>query len=140
MKTTAALLAIGALLSIAGGATATQPKGDPMLASHIHLAVKDLPATIDWLEKVWNLKPTYRDDRMASVPFGKFAILFDASMTDTPTTIGFDSSNCDEDFRSVVSRGAVAIESPTDRPWGVRSAYIRGPGAIRFEIEQMLRR
>jgi hypothetical protein len=61
------------------------------------------------------------------------------SAADTTATIGFDSQNCDEDFRAVVARGGIALERPTDRPWGVRSAYIQGPGALRFEIEQPLR-
>ena len=140
MRTTAVVLVIAAMVAGVGNVRAMQSKGDPMLASHIHLAVKDLGGTVTWLEKVWNLKPTYRDDRMASVPFGKFTIIFDASTADTATTIGFDSSNCDEDFRTVVSRGGVALEPPTNRPWGVRSAYIQGPGALRFEIEQPLGR
>ena len=139
MKTIAAVLLIAGV-TIADGATAIQTKGAPMLASHIHLAVKDLPGAVRWLDQVWNLKPTYRDERMASVPFGKFTIIFDASATDTATTIGFDSSNCDEDFRAVVSRGGVVLEAPADRAWGVRSAYVQGPGALRFEIEQPLRR
>ena len=111
-----------------------------MVASHIHLGVKNLAESVTWLDRVWHLQPTYRDDRIASVPFGNFTIILDASSTDTATTIGFDSSNCDEDFRAVTSRGGVAIERPTDRPWGVRSAYIQGPGALRFEIEQPLKR
>ena len=111
-----------------------------MIASHIHLGVKDLAAAVTWLERVWTLQPTYRVERMASVPFGTFTIILDASSTDTATTIGFDSTDCDEDFRAVTSRGGVAIERPADRPWGVRAAYIQGPGALRFEIEQPLQR
>ena len=140
MRTVAVVLLAAGVFTVPGGATTLQSKGDPMLASHLHLGVKDLAAAVGWLDKVWTLKPTYRDDRMASVPFGKFTIIFDASTTDTATTIGFDSSNCDEDFRAVVSRGGVVLEPPTDRPWGVRSAYIQGPGALRFEIEQLLKR
>ena len=55
-------------------------------------------------------------------------------------TVGFDSRNCDADFQRVTSRGGVALEEPTDRPWGVRAAYIQGPGALKFELEQMLPR
>ena len=77
---------------------------------------------------------------MASLPFGELTIILDASAADTPATVGFDSQNCGEDFRAVRSRGATALEEPKDRPWGVRSAYIQGPGALKFEIEQPLRR
>ena len=140
MRQPALVLLIGVLAANVHGAAAIQRKGDSMVASHIHLGVKDLPAAVNWLGKVWQLQPTYRDERMASVPFGQFTIIFDVSPADTATTIGFDSTDCDSDFQAVVSRGGVALERPADRPWGVRSAYIQGPGALRFEIEQPLPR
>jgi len=117
-----------------------QEKGPQMKGSHIHLGVKDLPAALQWLDKVWLLRPTFHNERMASLPFGEVTIILDASAADTTATVGFDSQNCDEDFRAVRSRGGIALEEPKDRPWGVRSAYIQGPGALKFEIEQMLPR
>ena len=111
-----------------------------MEASHIHLGVTDLGPAVDWLGRVWSVQPTYRDERMASLPFGRFTIILDAAAADTATMIGFDSADCDADFRAVVARGAVVIEGPADRPWGVRAAYVQGPGALRFEIEQPLPR
>ena len=112
----------------------------PMHGSHVHLAVRDLPAALLWLEKVWQLHPTYQDARMASLPFGTVAIILDAAAADTPATIGFESQNCDEDFGAVVSRGGVPLDQPADRPWGVRSARIQGPGGLTLEIEQPLPR
>jgi predicted enzyme related to lactoylglutathione lyase len=109
-----------------------------MKISHVHLGVRDPPAAKEWLDKVWQLRPTFQNEAMASVPVGEFTIIPDASASDTPATVGFDSQNCDEDFRAVRDRGGLAIEEPMDRPWGVRSAYIQGPGALRFEIEQVL--
>jgi predicted enzyme related to lactoylglutathione lyase len=117
-----------------------QERGKTMKGSHVHLAVKDLPAALRWLDTVWQVRPTYQDERMASLPFGELTIILDAAAADTPATVGFDSQNCDEDFRAVRSRGAVALEEPKDRPWGVRSACVQGPGALKFELEQTLRR
>ena len=111
-----------------------------MKASHVHLGVKDLRAALQWLDTVWQLRPTFQNERMASLPFGELTIILDASAADTSATLGFDSQNCDEDFRTVVSRGGIALEEPMDRPWGVRSAYVQGPGALKFQIEQPLRR
>ena len=71
---------------------------------------------------------------------GELTIILDASAADTSATVGFDSQNCDEDFLTVRSRGGIALEEPKDRPWGVRSAYVQGPGALKFEIEQPLPR
>lgn len=109
-----------------------------MNISHVHVGVRDLPAALAWLDRVWEVRPTFQNERMASVPFGAFTIFFDVSTIDTPSTIGFDSKNCDADFRAVTSRGAAVLEAPSDRPWGVRAAYVQGPGALRFEIEQVL--
>ncbi len=111
-----------------------------MKGSHVHLGVKDLRAALQWLDTVWQLRPTFQNERMASLPFGELSIILDVAAADTVATVGFESLNCDGDFRTVVSRGAIALEEPADRPWGVRSAYVQGPGALKFQIEQPLRR
>ena len=63
-------------------------------------------------------------------------MLCDASDVDSIMTLGFESRDCDADFDAVVKRGAIAIESPADRPWGSRAAYVRGPGSLTIEFEQ----
>jgi predicted enzyme related to lactoylglutathione lyase len=108
--------------------------------THVHLGVRDLPGALQWLDTVWQLRPTFQNERMATLPFGEITIILDASAADTPATVGFESQNCDEDFRAIVARGGRALEPPADRPWGVRAAYIQGPGALKFEIEQALPR
>jgi hypothetical protein len=40
----------------------------------------------------------------------------------------------------VGGRGAEMIEAPQDRPWGARAAYLKGPGGLTVEIEQVLKR
>lgn len=106
-----------------------------MNLNHIHLGVRDLGAALAWLEKVWQLKPQFQNDRMATIAFGSFILILDATEADSVATIGFESDDCDRDFRAVVERGAVALEPPSDKPWGVRAAYIQGPGQLKFEIE-----
>jgi predicted enzyme related to lactoylglutathione lyase len=54
-------------------------------------------------------------------------------------TIGFDSADCDADVAAMVARGAIVLEPPQDRPYGARVAYIKGPGALKIELEQLLR-
>jgi predicted enzyme related to lactoylglutathione lyase len=108
-----------------------------MRGSHVHLGVKDLAAALEWLDRIWQVRSTFRNERMATLPFGPLTLILDASEQDSPATIGFDSDDCDADFRAVEARGALVLERPTDRPWGARSAYIQGPGALRFEIEQV---
>ena len=107
-----------------------------MNASHVHVGVTDLEATVRWLEVVWELRPTFRNDHMAVLPFGGVAVIVDAAATNSAATIAFESANCDEEFHAITQRGGIPLEEPTDRAWGVRVAKIQGPGALTFEIEQ----
>jgi len=68
-------------------------------------------------------------------------VILDAAPADSALTLGFDSEDCDADFRTLTGRrGAETIEAPQDRPWGARSAYLKGPGGLTVEIEQLLKR
>ena len=106
-----------------------------MKLNHIHLGVRDLRTALDWLDRVWQLRPEFQNDRMATIQFGPFILILDAAQADSSATIGFESDDCDRDFRAVLERGAVALDPPSNRAWGVRAAYVRGPGRLTFEIE-----
>lgn len=110
-----------------------------MKLNHIHLEVRDLTGALAWLARVWEVKPAFQNERMATVPFDSLILILDRADQDTRATVGFESDDCDRDYQRVVQRGAVSLEEPTDRPWGVRAAYLQGPGALRFEIEGPLR-
>ena len=45
-----------------------------MRLNHIHFAVRDLPAAIVWLDQVWDVRPTFRNERMAEIPFGSITL------------------------------------------------------------------
>ena len=107
-----------------------------MNGSHVHVGVTDLPAAVRWLEAVWELRPTFRNDRMAVLPFGSVSLIVDVAPMDTVATIAFESANCDEDFHAIMRRGGIPLEGPADRAWGVRGVKFQGPGALTFEIEQ----
>jgi predicted enzyme related to lactoylglutathione lyase len=110
-----------------------------MHLNHIHVSVRDLGQATAWLERVWLLKPEFQNERLATFAFNDFILILDSGEADSPATIGFESDDCDGDFGAVVERGAQPIEPPSDRPWGVRCAYIQGPGRLKFEIEQPLK-
>ena len=110
-----------------------------MRLNHIHVAVRDLSGALDWLDRVWQVKAQFQNDRMATLPFGAFILILDSADTDSLATIGFESEDCDQDFRAVVERGAVPLEPPSNKIWGVRCAYIQGPGRLKFEIEGPLK-
>lgn len=106
-----------------------------MTLNHIHLRVRDLNAAVIWFEKVLQLHPGFRNERMATFSLNSMTLIFDVASDDVSATVGFESDNCGRDFQAVVERGAVAHESPTDKVWGVRTAYFKGPGDLKFEIE-----
>lgn len=111
-----------------------------MRVSHVHCRVRDLSVAARWFEQVLQATPVFNNERMAWLGFGDFGVILDAAPADTALTLGFDSDDCDADYRTLVSRGAETIEAPLDRPWCARSAYLKGPGGLTVEIEQVLKR
>ena len=106
-----------------------------MVLNHIHLRVRDLDAAVAWFETVLRAHPGFRNEQMATFSFNSLTLIFDSAGDDVAATVGFESDDCDRDFRTVIERGAVAIEPPTNKAWGVRTAYFKGPGDLKFEIE-----
>ena len=106
-----------------------------MTLNHIHFQVRDLRAAIDWFGAVLQVHPGYQNERMATFSFNTFTLILDAAGIDAPATFGFESDDCDRDFLAVIDRGAVALEEPVNKEWGVRTAYFKGPGALKCEIE-----
>ena len=45
---------------------------------------------------------------IATFSFGAMTLILDAGPLDAPATLGFQSDDCDRDFRAVTARGAVA--------------------------------
>ena len=111
-----------------------------MRANHVHVGVRDLPAAVGWLERVWELKPVFQIPQMAIFTLGQFELFLDAGSDDSCATIGFVSDDCDRDYNRVVARGAETVNAPEDKPYGSRAAYLKGPGSLTFEIEQPLKR
>lgn len=110
-----------------------------MTLNHIHLRIHDLNGAVAWFEKVLNVHPGFRNDRMAAFSFNSLTLIFDAATDDVSATVGFETDNFDRDFDAVVERGAVVLEPPNDKAWGVRTAYFKGPGELKFEIEGPVR-
>ncbi|MEY2529780.1 MAG: Glyoxalase-like domain, partial [Verrucomicrobiota bacterium] len=65
---------------------------------------------------------------MATLVFDGLTLILDSADADSPATIGFESDDCDRDFQAFVGRGAVSFEPPENKPWGIRCAYLEGPG------------
>ena len=110
-----------------------------MKISHVHCRVRDLPAAARWFHQVLQVNSVFNNERMVWLGFGDFGVILDAAPADSALTIGFDSDDCDADFRTLTGRGAETMEAPQDRPWGTRSAYLKGPGALTIELEQLLK-
>lgn len=101
----------------------------------LRLGVRDLPAAAAWLDKVLEWKPSYRDERRAVVGSGSVKLELVAAGADSEAAIVLLSDDADADYRRLIERGAAPLEVPSDRPSGVRAAFVRGPGALTFEID-----
>jgi uncharacterized glyoxalase superfamily protein PhnB len=110
-----------------------------MKVSHVHCQMADLSGAIRWFKNCCDMTPSFSDARMAVLEFGDFTLILDAAPTDSVATLGFNSADCDADFAALIARGAAVLERPQDRSYGARVAYIRGPGALKIELEQLLR-
>ena len=106
-----------------------------MILNHVHLQVRDLNAAVRWFATVLELKAGFHNERIATFSFDAMTIIIDAAPVDAPATLGFESDDCDRDFQAVIARGAAPIEEPVNKEWGVRTAYFKGPGTIKREIE-----
>ena len=106
-----------------------------MTLNHIHLQVQDLRVAVNWFEKVMQMYPSFRNERMATFLLDSVTLIFDEGDEDTVATVGFESDDCDRDFQMLLGRGAEALEAPANKPWGIRTSYFKGPGAVKFEIE-----
>jgi catechol 2,3-dioxygenase-like lactoylglutathione lyase family enzyme len=111
------------------------PRGEKLEMGHIHLGVTDVAAAVAWFEAVFQLKPGYQDERMAVLAFKPMTIILDRSANDAVATLSFQSNNVDSDYERLIGRGAVSVEAPNDKPYGVRGAYIKGPGSLKIELE-----
>jgi hypothetical protein len=109
-----------------------------MKFSHMHLNVTDLDAAVAWFERIGRLPAGFRNDRMASIAVGDTTLILDRNATDSEATVAFASTACDSDYAALVGRGAEPLAAPEDLSWGVRAAYVRGPGRITIELEQPL--
>src|SRR5262245_55057681 len=108
-----------------------------MKISHIHCRVHDLPAAVEWFKAMCQTPPSFSDTRMAVLVFGEFTLILDAADEDSVVTIGFNSLDCDADFAMLVGRGAKIVDAPRNRPYGARVGYLKGPGALTIELEQL---
>jgi catechol 2,3-dioxygenase-like lactoylglutathione lyase family enzyme len=107
-----------------------------MKHSHVHFTVRDLPTSVRWFESVLAMPAAFQNERMAMIPIGDFSIILDAAETESRATLAFDSDDCERDFQALRGRGAQAISPPARTPWGVISAYLKGPGELTIEVEQ----
>jgi hypothetical protein len=116
----------------------SEERSSGMEGNHFHVHIRDLQGALSWFARVWVTEPIYQEESMAVLQFGPILLVLDQDEEETVTTIGYATADCDADFRTAVGRGAQAMEEPADRSWGVRVAYLKGPGRLTMELEQEL--
>jgi catechol 2,3-dioxygenase-like lactoylglutathione lyase family enzyme len=86
-----------------------------MKLNHVHFQVRDLQAAVDWFGRILQVRPGFRNERIATFSLGAMTVIIDAASADATGTLEFESDDCDADFLAVVDRGAVALEAPRTR-------------------------
>lgn len=110
-----------------------------MKLGHLHIGFKDLNGAVRWMKTTIGKDVSYENTNMAVFAFGDTSLIFDQSDEDTPITIAFESDDCEKDFKTFIKKGATEVESPKEQSWGVKTAYVKGPGKTTVEIEQVLK-
>jgi catechol 2,3-dioxygenase-like lactoylglutathione lyase family enzyme len=109
-----------------------------MRFSHVHVQVRDLDAAVAWFARFLDATPEYQDAEMASFRFDGGRVVVNQNATDDSSILAFRVESCDAAFEAAVAKGAPALEPPEDKSYGVRAAYVRGPGGLLVEFEQPL--
>lgn len=110
-----------------------------MKIGHIHIGLTDLDAAVEWMNHNLEKEPGYRNANMAAFYFDGISFVFDKSDEDTALSVAISTDSCDAEFEKITLKGAQVIEAPANQPWGVRTAYLVGPGKITVEIEETLK-
>ncbi len=105
---------------------------------HVHVFLNDRPSAVEWLRRIWDAEPVAEDHEMSLFIFGPTQLVINDVEEDIPSTVAFTSDDCDRDYRDVIAKGAASVDAPKDMPWGVRAAFVQGPGKLTFEIDQPL--
>jgi hypothetical protein len=111
-----------------------------MEINHIHVVVGDVNGALEHCRAIWGQEPGFVGAAMAVVPFGAVVLIFDRGEPESELTVGLASTDCDADYAAAVARGAEMVTAPADQRWGARTAYLKGPGKLTFELEQPLPR
>jgi hypothetical protein len=87
-----------------------------MRANHVHVGVRDLPAALVWLERIWELKQVLQIPQMAILVVGDFHWFLHAANHDSRATVEFATDDGDRDYTHIVLRGAIRVGAPEDQP------------------------
>jgi FKBP-type peptidyl-prolyl cis-trans isomerase FkpA len=116
------------------GEPATKAAAGPEFA-RLRVGVRDVPAALAWLERVMSWTPAYRSDSRVLYSTAAAPLELDAAPADSSATVVLASRDADADYRRLLERGAESVAAPSDRPSGFREAYVKGPGALLFELD-----
>ena len=115
----------------------------------ITLVAEDLEATRDFYREVFGLPVIFEDDASAVFAFGPVMVNLLAARAApelvAPAPVGgpedgvrfqltIQVDDVDAAAAEAVSRGAVLLNGPMDRPWGIRTAAFRDPAGHVWEL------
>ena len=125
------------------------------IPDYVVLIVEDLDRALKFYTEVLGLQLGHRSGDYAQLDTGgtrlglytrnamarTLGIVLKEPAQDAPgSEIGFKVADVDAAFSELVKHGASPVTSPTTRPWGQRTAYVRDPDGHLIELAQDLNR
>lgn len=107
-----------------------------MELSHLHVGFRDHKAASAWFTRVAGNAPAFANEKLAYHNFGGVTVVLEQAEVDTAVTLAFKGQPVDLAFAELKAKGADVIQAPIDQKWGVRSAYLKGPGGVVVELEE----
>lgn len=123
-----------------------------MKLGYIIIYASDVPATIDFYQRAFSLKPKFlhESNQYAEMETGETTLAFAsealAQMNElhirpnrvnevsSGFEIAFVTDDVDEAFKTAVKEGAKPISPPTEKPWGQVVAYVSDLNGVLVEI------
>jgi catechol 2,3-dioxygenase-like lactoylglutathione lyase family enzyme len=106
---------------------------------HVHLPVSKLDRSLAVYRDLVGFGVGHTDENMAVLEVG---ILLDLAPegqnTPAGVVVGIEVDQVDDFYRELTARGVEPMDTPEDRPWGVRSFYVADPDGHQLEFERPL--
>jgi catechol 2,3-dioxygenase-like lactoylglutathione lyase family enzyme len=117
----------------------------------ITMFIEDVQRSKRWYESVFDIQPVYEDENAVAFAFDHIVInllrepaaheliepaLVGSAESGSRFQLTIEVDDCDATVAELTSRGAVLINGPMDREWGLRTACFADPDGHIWEVAE----